>query len=98
MILKATMDSENPFRIAYDIKTPNAIKVHHFAVRTTTPDNPFAPHKHQQEELWYVIEGEGIYSEDGRDYPVEAGDLIQIHSSAVHGLRSETNIIWICLG
>jgi quercetin dioxygenase-like cupin family protein len=98
MILKGIKDPENAFRISFDIDTPNAIKIHHFAVRTTTPSNPFTPHKHKQEELWYIIEGQGVYSEDDIDHPVEAGDLIQIKPWILHGLHSDTKIVWICLG
>ena len=98
MILKGIQDSEDRFRTRYDIEVPNAIAVQHFVVRTVDPDNPFVPHKHEKEEIWYMLEGEGVYSQDGTDHPVEAGDLIQIKPWVLHGLRTESEIAWICLG
>jgi quercetin dioxygenase-like cupin family protein len=98
MILKGGQDPEDRFRTRYDIDVPNAIAVQHFVIRSADPDNPFRPHKHEKEELWYMLEGEGIYSEDGNEHTVEAGDLIQIKPWALHGLSTESNIAWICLG
>ena len=98
MILKGEIDPGNRFRISFDIDKDNDIRVRHFAVRTTTPEHPFTPHKHKREELWYITEGQGVYSEDGIDHPVESGDLIQVKPWILHGLRSDTKIVWICLG
>ncbi len=98
MIIKGKVDTDNSFRLVYDLDKENDIKLKHFVVRTTTPGNPFHPHKHEQEELWYMIEGNGIYTENGVQYPVESGDLVQIKPWVLHGLSTETKIVWICLG
>ncbi len=98
MIIKGMPDPENRYRSIYPIGKKNAIKVNHFVVRTTTQNNPFEPHQHEQEELWYIIEGQGILKENNDDYPVEAGDLIQIKPWVPHGLSSDTKSVWICLG
>lgn len=70
----------------------------HFVVRNTLPDNPFKPHKHKENEIWYVLEGEGLYFENGSEMIVEGGDMMIIAPWDEHGLRTETQIKWMCLG
>jgi mannose-6-phosphate isomerase-like protein (cupin superfamily) len=70
----------------------------HFVVRTTLPDNPFIPHKHENREVWYVLSGEGFYFENGTEQRVEGTDIMIIEPWDEHGLRTETRIEWICLG
>jgi len=72
--------------------------VQHFVVRVTTPDNPFKPHKHERRELWYVVEGQALVSLDGQEQVVEETDLIVIDPWVEHGLRTESQATWICLG
>jgi len=74
------------------------VLVKHFVVRVTTPDNPFKPHRHEQTELWYLTDGAAIVSLDGTDQGVEAGDLVTILPWMEHGLRTESQATWICLG
>jgi quercetin dioxygenase-like cupin family protein len=74
------------------------VPVKHFVVRVTTPDNPFKPHKHEQPELWYIQDGAAMVSLDGIDNIVESGDLIVIKPWVEHGLRTEQEATWICLG
>ena len=70
----------------------------HFVVRVTTPDNPFKPHKHEQREIWFIIDGEALLSLDGTDHRVETGDLIELEPWVEHGLRTTGRVEWICLG
>ena len=70
----------------------------HFVIRTTRPQNPFLPHKHEGTEMWFILEGEAILSLDGQDHPVAAGDLIQLKPWSEHGLRTESHVRWICMG
>ena len=74
------------------------VLVKHFVVRVTTPSNPFKPHKHEQPELWFLIDGEAVVGIDGRDHTVKSGDLVTIEPWMEHGLRSESQATWICLG
>jgi len=74
------------------------ITLQHFVVRVTKPDNPFGPHKHEQPELWYVIDGQAIVSLDGREQNAVGKDLIVIQPWVEHGLRTESQVTWICLG
>ena len=46
----------------------------HFAVWTTTPANPFGPHKHEQREIWFILEGQATVSVDG-----EESEISEIH-------------------
>ena len=70
----------------------------HFVTRVTTPENPFAPHKHAKPELWYIIDGEAVVVIDGVDNCVEEGDLIVLDPWVEHGLRTGSEVTWICLG
>lgn len=97
MIIKGITDPVKQFRKAYPLEGEN-IRVKHFVVRTLTPDNPFGPHKHEQEELWYILEGNAILSLEGKEYPVGPEDLIHLKPWIEHGLSTETNAKWICLG
>lgn len=72
--------------------------LHHLAVRITTPDNPFKPHRHEAEEIWYIVEGTALVELDGQEHAVAAGDVIILKPWVEHGLRSETQVKWACLG
>ncbi|MBN2544372.1 MAG: cupin domain-containing protein [Spirochaetes bacterium] len=97
MIIKGEYDPKNNLRKVYPIGSIN-INMKHFTVRTVTKANPFNPHKHEQEELWFILNGEAIYTEDGKKFKVEAGDLIQIKPWVEHGLSTDNLSSWICVG
>lgn len=42
--------------------------------------------------------GQALVSLDGEEQAVEGGDLIVIHPQVDHGLRTESQATWICLG
>ncbi len=46
-------------------------------------------HRHAPAEIYYVLEGRGIVTIEGRDYPVDAGSALFIPGDAEHGLRNE---------
>ena len=70
----------------------------HFVIRTTTPDNPFAPHKHDGTEMWFILEGEAVLYLDGKDHRLKAGDLVELEPWSTHGLRTDTRVRWLCMG
>ncbi|GAB4562969.1 MAG: hypothetical protein Kow0047_11430 [Anaerolineae bacterium] len=84
-------------RKPYEIESYQA-PVRHFVVRITTPDTPFRPHRHEQPELWYIIEGQATLTLNGEDHPVQGGDLIVLEPWVEHGLRTDSQVTWICLG
>jgi mannose-6-phosphate isomerase-like protein (cupin superfamily) len=67
-------------------------------VRITTPANPFKPHRHEAEEVWYIVNGQALVSLDGQEHVVEAGDVIILEPWVEHGLRTEGQVKWVCLG
>ncbi len=97
MIIKGKADSSQPGRVAYPMEGRELL-VRHFVVRRTTPANPFAPHRHEQAEMWFIVEGRGVLIEDAGERTVETGDLIAVESGALHGLRTEGEVRWICMG
>ena len=48
-------------------------------------------HQHgDNEELYFLVEGEGVMTVDGREYLVRTGDLILNERGGTHGLRNES--------
>jgi mannose-6-phosphate isomerase-like protein (cupin superfamily) len=78
--------------------TSDEIAGRHFAVWTTTPSNPFGPHKHEQREIWFILEGRATVSIDGEESAVQGGDMIQLDPWVEHGLQTKTQVRWICMG
>ena len=70
----------------------------HFVCRTTTPDNPFGPHKHVGEEFWYILSGKAEVTIDGEQRAVEAGDLVLLAPWTEHGLTADGEAVWLCFG
>lgn len=84
-------------RRGYDLEG-REISIKHFAFRVTTPGNPFPPHKHEKSELWFIINGKAKVLLDGIEYEVEENDLIIIDPWVEHGLNTNTQVNWICIG
>lgn len=97
MIIKGSSIKETNGRKPYPVEECGFPLIH-LVVRNTSPDNPFKPHKHGEKELWYVLEGKGLYFENGQETEVEGGDLMIIEPWDEHGLRTESHIKWMCLG
>jgi quercetin dioxygenase-like cupin family protein len=97
MLIRGSEIEERNGRRPYSLSGLEVV-VKHFVVRTTTPDNPFTPHKHDQPELWYIVDGQALVGLDGEEHTVQGGDLIAIEPWVEHGLRTEGQAIWICLG
>jgi len=46
------------------------------------------PHQHAEEEFQYVIEGSGTWSLNGKEVPLQAGDLMYSKPGDLHGIRN----------
>lgn len=84
-------------RRGYDL-AGREISAKHFAFRITEPNNPFRAHKHVQSELWFIVKGNAKVLLDGTEYEVEENDLIILDPWVEHGLRTNSQVSWICIG
>ena len=60
-----------------------------FAAVTLEPGNTVGEHVHDTDsEVFYVMEGEAVMIEDGRRYPVSAGDIEYCPKGHSHGIEN----------
>lgn len=53
------------------------------------PNSTIGYHLHTgNEEIYYVIEGEGIMTVDGEDKKISSGDAVITHGGSSHGLKN----------
>lgn len=45
-------------------------------------------HAHPQEEVYFIVQGEGVISLEGKDYPMPSGSYVHIPPNMVHHLRN----------
>lgn len=56
---------------------------------TLKPNCEIGHHEHHGEaEAYYILEGKGMYEEDGAAVPVEAGDVTYCDDGHGHGLKN----------
>ncbi|MEK7516942.1 MAG: cupin domain-containing protein [Patescibacteria group bacterium] len=56
------------------------------------PNSTIGYHLHEgNEEIYYIIEGEGIMTVNGEERKVSRGDAIITHSGSKHGLRNNSD-------
>jgi len=97
MVIAGQPNAGEPGRTLYELGGFQTT-VEHFVVRETLESNPFGPHEHEQTELWYIVEGDAVLVGDGSEQQVTGGDLIAIAPWETHGLRTDSRVVWICLG
>lgn len=71
-----------------------------FGQVTLKPGCEIGYHEHHGEtETYYLIQGSGIYKDNDKEYPVEAGDVIFCEDGSGHGLLNtgDTDLILIAL-
>ena len=58
-----------------------------FNIGTLKPGCAVGNHKHNGEmEIYYILEGEGMYNDNGVEAPVKAGDVTVCNDGESHGL------------
>lgn len=70
----------------------------HIAYRRVTPDNPFGPHEHEGDEMWFIIKGKAVVNVGGEITEVEDNDLVICPSNVSHGMTSDGEVYWVCVG
>ncbi|MBI2917186.1 MAG: cupin domain-containing protein [Chloroflexi bacterium] len=53
-------------------------------IRPPRGDEQERGHGHQNEAVFYILEGEGYELHDGKRYPWQAGDAVIVHAGCVH--------------
>ena len=63
-----------------------------FAHVTVDPGCSIGYHDHQHEtEFYYIIKGEAVFNDDGKEVLVHAGDICATGYGAYHGLENKTD-------
>ena len=63
-----------------------------FAHVTVNPGCSIGYHDHQHEtEFYYIIKGEAVFNDDGKEVVVHAGDICATGYGASHGLENRTD-------
>ncbi len=54
---------------------------------------------HGESETYYILAGEGMYNDNGREYPVKAGDVTFTDDGQGHGMRNTgtENLVFMAL-
>ena len=71
-----------------------------FASVTVKPGDSIGNHPHNGEtETYYIISGDGIYTDNGKEYPVKVGDTVHCKDGDSHGIRNEgtADLVFIAL-
>ena len=55
-----------------------------------SPGQVLGDHKHNCDEIMYVLEGKGVFGIGGQEYPAEAGDSVYVGPDVVHGNHRNT--------
>lgn len=63
-----------------------ADSVHH-SIDTTPDEKNFPLHAHKHCEIFYFIAGEGVYTVEGRDYPLTPGAILLFREGETHKLH-----------
>ena len=82
-------DSDLTLRFVHDDTIPAGVSI--------------GEHPHDEnEEVYYVIEGEGTLIYDGKEYPVGAGDVSVVKRGHTHGIVNSSpepmRLLVICIG
>ena len=80
---------------------PAAKNVRRFSIATLEPGADVGYHQHVGEvEYYYILSGNAVYSDNGKEYYLQAGDLTFTPDGESHGIKnlSDTeNLVFIAL-
>ncbi len=63
------------------------VNVTMFSEVTLPPNTSIGEHLHENEsEIYYILEGQGLYSDNGKKIPVDSGDVTVCNSGNSHAL------------
>jgi mannose-6-phosphate isomerase-like protein (cupin superfamily) len=75
-------------RVLVGDKAPLAAKGFCMGQVTIFPGGQVPAHDHVQEEVYYVLQGEGEIEIEGAAEPIRAGDAVYVPSGKTHNLRN----------
>ena len=58
-------------------------------ISTWAPQSAFAAHVHPHEQIGVCLQGKAVFTIDGKEYPVETGDVYHIPPNAPHAERND---------
>jgi quercetin dioxygenase-like cupin family protein len=73
------------------IKLPSSQSAHRMTVITVEvpPGGEVPPHIHaQEEECYYLLEGEMLVQVGGKEVAIKAGDFVHVPAGTIHGYRN----------
>jgi len=68
----------------------SGIKTMRLGMIILEPNTTVGAHRHNCEELLYILSGRGIITVDGKEYEVEKGDSVYIKENLLHGPQKNT--------
>lgn len=71
-----------------------------FALNTFPPHTSIGVHPHTAEgEAYYILQGEAVVTEDGKEYLLHAGDAEYCTDGHTHGIenRSENDLVFLAV-
>lgn len=66
----------------------------HIHFRTIAPGSRNEGHGHQNEAMFYILDGEGWEEHDGEEHPWEKGDAVAVHNDCVHWHCNASQTDW----
>lgn len=62
-----------------------------FKKRVLHPGSAIGYHLQKEDEIYYVLDGEGIMEMNGKSFPVKSGDAVLTRPGSSHGLKNRSD-------
>ena len=78
----------------------NVLNIYQISDLASSSDYEVHPHRQWCYEISCVVEGEGVFQRNGKDYPVSPGKLFILSKEDMHSIRSSASrpLRYLCLG